>query len=277
MWRKNPRATTSLPTRLERTSAVCDADFQGPSATERGYECLRTEGPRELSTRTETSADRAVSWRFVTEKRSGASDPQLMKAPSADAMRIINAALDREFRESVGFTLMARPKGESSCTTTVAFTNARLFTVDATCYSDWPGAAHPSNGWKTTTYDLSTGRPLEWVRTIRFPGTRAATFDFIEGNDVVSLALRHAAGARNAGGCAEEAFRSFECDGSCCRNQGVKDIGDWWWPLLLSPRKEGLFAAFNAYSEAARNCRGEGVLLPWRDVRALLLAPRTLP
>ncbi|KWN17605.1 hypothetical protein [Burkholderia ubonensis] len=276
-WRKSAGAVATLPIRLERTSATCDANFHGSSATERSYDCLRVEGPTEISARKGTSADRAVTWRFITEKRSGASTPQLTSAPSADAMRTINAELDRVFRETVGLALMARPKGDSSCTPTVAFANTRLFTVDATCYWDWPGAVHPSSGWNTTTYDLATGKPLDWTRTVRFPAAGTETFDFTKGNDVVSLALRRAVDERNDKECIDQAFRSFECDDSRCRNQGAKKMADWKWSLLLSPRKEGLFAAFNAYSEAERNCRGEGVLLPWRDVHALLLAPRTLP
>ncbi|WP_133118076.1 hypothetical protein [Burkholderia ubonensis] len=171
-------------------------------------------------------------------------------------MRSINTELDRKFRETVGFALMARPKGDSSCTPTVAFANACLFTVDATWFSDWPGAAHSSNGWTTTTYDLPTGEPLDWTRTVHFPAVGPETFDFAKGNDVVSLALRHAADERNDNECVNEAFRSFECDGSRCRNQGAKNMADWKWPLVLSPGKEGLFAAFNEYSEGRKKLPG---------------------
>ncbi|WP_157381040.1 hypothetical protein [Burkholderia ubonensis] len=90
-WRKSAGAVATLPIRLERTSATCDANFNGSSATERGYDCLRVEGSTEISARKETSADRAITWRFITEKAKwrirSAADERTISGRNANRQR----------------------------------------------------------------------------------------------------------------------------------------------------------------------------------------------
>jgi hypothetical protein len=275
-WRKTPQVAHALAIDLKRTTLPCDMGPADTSLSGHTYECLRSEGEQEVLPKKGTAANGAVTWQFVRDKRSGAIMPQLIKAPNAEAMRRINEARQKIFRNEVSVALQSLPQGESSCTPTVAFANERLFVIDENCESDWPGAVHPSSGWGTVSYDLATGDDIDWTTELRFPTTNDKTFDYAKGNDIVSLALRHAADKRDEDDCQAQALESFDCKGSVCTNWGHFGNG-WKNDIQFSPRPQGLFTAFNMYPEMARNCRGEGFVLPWRDVRALQTSPRQFP
>jgi hypothetical protein len=279
-WRKTPQAASALPIVLKRTAASCDADFD-PTVQARAYACLRADGPTHPTGKTGASHDGALAWQFVEEKRSGASMPQLTRAPDSTAMASINDALARRLRADIDNSLEAKPEGEGSCSHTIALANRRWFVVERSCEWDWPGAAHPSSSWDSTTFDVASGKAVAWPALVRLPDAKSRTFDYSKGHDIVSLALRHAAAQRdgnNDDDCMQQALEDFECKGDVCANKEYGDTSDSrGWEITLSPHEDGLFASFNVYPEVARNCRGEGVTLPWAEVRPLLLAPRTLP
>jgi hypothetical protein len=274
-WRKTLQAAQTLSVTLARQCNACANASYPSDAIEKAYAQLRAEGPTHLSTKPSTSDDGSVTWQWLQEKRSGATIPQLVKAPVADAMQRINDELKRRFAQDIDAALSAKPDGESSCQYTVPFADARLFVVDAACEWDIPGAAHPSSSWGTVTYDLTTGNPVDWTQWLRFPDAAAKTFDFTTGNDIVSATLRHGAHFRNKEGCTQVAFESNGCEGNVCSNYGHD--GDWKDAIGLSPRKDGMFVTLNNYPEVARECRGEGFTMPWDAIRALQTKPRVLP
>jgi hypothetical protein len=275
-WREAPQTANSLPIHLTRASDHCDMGASDAPPAENAYECLRSEGERQILPKKGAAAHGAVTWQFIGDKRSGANMPQLTKAPDAEAMRQINATLQKIFRQEVSVALQSRPQGESSCTPTVAFANERVFVIDKICEWDWPGAVHPSSSWQTVSYDLATGKAIDWTKQLRFPTTDGKTFDYDKGKDVVSLALRHATSKRDEDDCASQALESFDCKGSVCTNWGHFGNG-WDSGIQFSPRQQGLFTVLDRYPEIARNCRGEGFILPWSKVRELQTSPRQLP
>ncbi|RKP50951.1 hypothetical protein D7S89_07805 [Trinickia fusca] len=277
-WRKTATAAQTLPVELKRAAVTCDVHFDAHSDSERAYECLRSEAPTQVMARNGHSDDGAIAWQFVREKRSGAMMVQLSAAPDRGAMDAVNASLERGFREDISEALASLPGGSTSCDSKVSFANARFFTVDETCGWDWPGAAHPSSSWHSTTYDLKTGKALDWSRIFRFPPADTKTFDYAKGDDLVSMVLRKA--SQESGGsedsCLTQGLASYECKGTQCTNWAHYGDKTWAGMLELAPRKEGLFAALS-YSEADRPCRGEGVTLPWKDVRKAMVAPVGMP
>jgi hypothetical protein len=274
-WRKTPQATDALTVALTRQCNGCAKASDPSDAIEKAYAQLRAEGPTQMLPKQSSSDDGAAMWQFMQEKRSGATIPQLVKAPASDGMRKINDDLKHHFAQDIDAALSSKPDGEASCSYSIPFADARIFVVDSTCEWDTPGAAHPGSSWETVTYDLATGNPIDWPQWLHFPDASADHFDFTTGKDIVSLALRHEASKRNDGDCTQVAFESYSCDGNTCSNYGHD--GNWKDAISLSPRKNGLFVAFNDYPEVARNCRGEGFTLPWNAVRALQTKPHEWP
>jgi hypothetical protein len=274
-WRKTRQAAENLPVALTRQCNGCANAGDPSDAIEKAYSQLRAEGPTQLLPKQSSSDDDAVAWQFMQEKRSEATIPQLVKAPATDAMRKINDDLKHQFAENIDAALSSKPDGEASCDYSIPFANARIFVVDVACEWDTPGAAHPGSSWETTSYDLATGNPIDWTQWLRFPDAAAANFDFSTGKDIVSLALRHEASKRNDGDCTQAAFEGYSCEGNTCSNYGHD--GNWKDAISFSPRKNGLFVAFNDYPEVARSCRGEGFTLPWDAVHALQTKQRAFP
>jgi hypothetical protein len=274
-WRKTPQATDALPVALTRQCEHCANASDSADAIEKTYAQLRAVGPTQMLPKQSSSDDGAVTWQFMQEKRSGATIPQLVKAPAVDAMRKINDNLKHEFTHDIDAALSSKPDGEASCDYSIPFADAHIFVVDSACEWDTPGAAHPSSSWGTVTYDLATGVAIDWTQWLRFPDASADHFDFTTGKDIVSLALRHEASKRNDGDCTQAAFESYSCDGNTCSNEGHG--GNWKDAISFSPRKNGLFVAFNEYPEVARNCRGEGFTLPWNAIHAVQTKPRDWP
>lgn len=262
-WRKTPQAPPLEIKLMLTVTRQSDA-----SVLAQAYARLRAEGPAEPAGEQSVSSDGGVAWQFLREKRSGARIPQLTKAPDAAAMQAINKSLDETFRLDIDQALSAKPEGEYACNYKVPFANQRLFVVEEECAGFSPGAAHPSGSWNSTTYDLATGKPVDWSGVLRYPDDIAEPLDYAHGDDIVSLALRR---AEHDDDCFGAAFQQL------CTDNGCSNGGDWKGVLILSPHKHGLFAAFDVYPEVARSCRGQGVTFRWDEVRPLLLTPRPLP
>ncbi|WP_321888749.1 hypothetical protein [Paraburkholderia bannensis] len=282
-WRKTPQAAP-LPVALSRSTASCDNIFR-TDKQQHAYECLRADAPLRATGKQSISHDGTLAWQFVEENRSGASAPQLTRAPNPAAMAAINRDLQKVLRSDINAALEAKPEGQGSCATSIALANQRWFVVERGCEWDWPGAAHPSSSWESTTYDVTSGNAVSWPAIVRLPDPAGSTFDYSKGRDIVSLALRHAAAKRTSASndngdsdCAQLSLQSFDCKGTVCDNKD-HDMkpSERGWEVELSPHENGLFASFNTYAEVDRQCRGEGVTLPWSEVRPLLLAPRSFP
>ena len=274
-WRKTPQSTDTLPVALTSQCADCAHASDPSDAIEKAYAQLRAAGTMQMLPKLSSSDDGAVTWQFMQEKRSGATIPQLVKAPNSDAMHKINDDLKQQFADDIDSALSSKPDGDASCEYRIPFANARIFVVDSACEWDTPGAAHPSASWETTTYDLASGQSIDWTQWLRFPDAASDKFDFTTGKDVVSLALRHQASQRNDGDCVQAAFESYDCDGNTCSNYGHG--GNWKDAISFSPRKSGLFVSFSDYPEVARGCRGQGFTLPWSVVRTVQTTTRELP
>jgi len=189
----------------------------------------------------------------------------LTQAPNAAAMQAINNELRLSFGNDIIKTLTSNSYGYHY---KVAFANKNMLAIDSEGCKSW-GSGSVRCEWSSTTYDLASGKAIDWRDFLRFPTT--TPFDYERGKDFVSLVLRTA--KQEANDCLD--FQAdLGCKGSVCSRK--VDWRDFWYGQL-PPRKEGLFVAFpfNCGPDKA-NCVGEGVILPWRQVRPLLLHPLPL-
>ena len=253
-WSKTPDFTTTLAIRLQLVPKQGDCT---------DYECLRAEGPVSVVKNSQKqSDDGAVAWHFLREERSGASIPQLTKAPDETALRAINESLLKTFRGDIERTFDSPMNGNRY---KVPFANKHMIVVDE------DGCAQLAGGsvacyWRSTTYDLASGEEIYWAKLLRFPVK--IPFNYKNGKDILSLVLRTADEIEDSCFIFDYAL---DCKDSVCSRDR-----DWYGQF--SPRKTGLFVAF-PFNRGPENyaCIGQGFIIPWRKVRPLLLKPFPLP
>jgi len=253
-WSKTPDFTTTLVIQLQRVPKQGDCT---------DYECLRAEGPVSVVKNSQKqSDDGAVAWHFLREERSGASIPQLTKAPDEAALRAINESLRKAFRDDISWTLASPSNGYRY---KVPFANKQMMVVDRDGCTKLAGGSVACY-WRSATYDLASGEEIYWAKLMPFP--TKIPFNYKKGKDFLSLALR------TADETADDCFifeDDLDCKGSVCS----RDL-DWYGQF--SPRKNGLFVAF-PFNRGPENyaCVGKGFIIPWRKIRPLLLKPFPLP
>ncbi len=223
-----------------------------------------------------------VAWQNLVDARSGITVPQFTKGASPKALTSINQQLKKGWSERISNALTAVDHDDE---VKVAFANARWLAITYSVGAYYPGAAHPINGFSATTYDLGTGQPVDWARWFRFTTPQSQSLD-INRRDLLAaqvlkaLAAQVAVGAPSEGTgddhCAQVVLEHYECKGATCASgelMGGRVPGDWQvWPLAT-----GLAVSPDVYSEADRQCRGNEVVLPWKQVRAALMRPQDLP
>jgi hypothetical protein len=154
----------------------------------------------------------------------------------------------------------------------VTFANERLLAVAGSVY--WSGGAHPSNGFGATTYDLASGQEVNWWRIVRVtdaPAGKEHPIDLHRTDLLASYVLR--AAMEDPDGCMPAVAQYYGCAGDSCASG--PDADDITW--VFYPTLEGLAVAPQVYSEAARGCRTESVVVPWTDVRKTVLGDRVVP
>ena len=197
----------------------------------------------------------------------------------------INDQLKAQWQDRVSQALTAIDHDDQ---VDVAFANRRWL---ATIYSVgfyYADAAHPSNGFTASTYDLSTGQAVDWSRWFRFtaPGAEPVDFDRRDllaaqalkafAAQVVELPPDKPADTSDQARCARLILAHYACQGSRCTSGELTGgrVPEGWqvWPTA-----QGLAVAPDVYAEVDRGCRGQAVTLPWAQARASLLRPQPLP
>ena len=154
----------------------------------------------------------------------------------------------------------------------VLFANARLFAIGGSSYIS--GGAHPSSGFDAHTFDLQTGREIDWKDVVRIndASARRETPLDLRRRDLLATHVLRAAMADNEG-CLYGVVEYYGCAGdSCARGPELEYL-----PWSIYPMSEGLAVAPDVYPEAGRGCRGETVTIPWERVRETLVKPIVLP
>lgn len=223
-----------------------------------------------------------VAWQNLVDARSGIAVPQFSKGAPAKVLGSINQHLKKGWSERITNALTAVDHDDE---VKVVFANARWLATTYSVGAYYPGAAHPINAFSATTYDLGTGQPVDWARWFRFTTPQSQSLD-INRRDLLAaqvlkaLASQVAKGAPSEGTgddhCAQAVLEHYACKGALCASgelMGGRVPADWQvWPVST-----GLAVSPDIYSEADRQCRGNEVVLPWKQVRAALLRPQDLP
>lgn len=271
--RRAPSASTIVLQRIGNYQAGADA-FKDP------YEQRRERGIRGQSQAGGRMGP--VSWQRWTDPRTQVSTPQFTQGASSEVLARINAQLKAQWRERVNESLTAVDHDDEL---SVVFANPRWLALTYSVGSYHAGAAHPSNAFTATTYDLSSGQPVVWSRWFRFTTPQAETLD-IQRKDLLAaqvlralterVARSDAASGVDDESCIERVIQYYDCRGGRCASPALTQgqvPADW----TLWPTPQGLAVSPNIYSEAERGCRGEHVVLPWKQARQALLRPGSLP
>jgi hypothetical protein len=271
--RRPPTASTIVLQRIGDYQEGADA-FKDP------YEQRRERGTRGQSRAGGRMGP--VSWQQWTDPRTHVSTPQFTQGASGEVLARINQQLKAQWQERVSEALTAVDHDDEL---RVAFANPRWLALTYSVGSYHAGAAHPTNAFTATTYDLSTGQPVVWSRWFRFTTPQPETLD-IQRKDLLAAQVLRAMTERvaHAGttsevddeSCAERVLQLYDCRGGRCASPALTQgqvPSDW----ILWPTPQGLAVSPNVYSEAERGCRGEHVVLPWKQARQALLRPGSLP
>ncbi|RRS04395.1 hypothetical protein EIP75_10940 [Aquabacterium soli] len=226
-----------------------------------------------------------VAWETLSDARSKVAAPQFTRGASPAALQRINDQLKTQWQERIGQALTALDHDDQ---VDVAFANQRWLALTYSVGFYFAGAAHPSNGFTATTYDLSTGQAVDWSRWFRFtaPGTEAVDFerrDLLAAQALKAFAAQVTAlppdvpsATSDQARCARLVLAHYECRGGRCTRGDLTGgrVPDGW---QIWPTAPGLAVAPDVYAEVDRGCRGQPVVLPWAQVRASLLRPQALP
>ncbi|HIV70757.1 MAG TPA: hypothetical protein H9903_07505 [Candidatus Aquabacterium excrementipullorum] len=226
-----------------------------------------------------------VAWETLSDARTKVATPQFTRGAAPAVLQRINDQLKAQWQDRVSQALTAIDHDDQ---VDVAFANRRWL---ATIYSVgfyYADAAHPSNGFTASTYDLSTGQAVDWSRWFRFtaPGAEPVDFDRRDllaaqalkafAAQVVELPPDKPADTSDQARCARLILAHYACQGSRCTSGELTGgrVPEGWqvWPTA-----QGLAVAPDVYAEVDRGCRGQAVTLPWAQARASLLRPQPLP
>jgi hypothetical protein len=210
-----------------------------------------------------------VGWALKKELRSGVALPVLLTGPDPAGLARINAALAKQFEAAVvdALTMEDYEPDEK-----VLYADERMVAIGGTTGFDG-GGAHPSEFFSAATWDLRTGDAIDWEALMR-PAADGAV-DLSRSGSFLAAVLRELqrAAKDDDGGCLSGATETMQCNERVCADVPRVE-GRTGWQMYPTP--QGLAVAPDVYSEAARGCRGETVVVPWRDVRGGLKEPSAL-
>ena len=229
-----------------------------------------------------------VQWQWLRDARTKLNTPQLTQGATREALARINAELQKQWRERVSSALTAVDYEDNI---DVVFGNARWLATNDTVGYYYAGAAHPSSSFEATTYDLQTGQKVDFSRVFRISEPRNANLDLTRKDLLAAQVLKAMtmdvagqpiAGKRPDGlegdsdSCFAMVLEHYGCKGGRCASEQLRG-GNTPSSWHIWPTAAGLAVSPDVYSEAARPCRGERVVLPWAQARAALIRPQALP
>ena len=210
-----------------------------------------------------------VTWAMKKELRSGIAYPILLSGPDAAALSRINAALAKRFDDAVldALTMEAYETDEK-----ILYADEHVVALGGKSAEDG-GGAHPTGGYSALTWNLHSGEVVDWETLMRAAPDGAV--DLARDDLFLAAVLRELqrAADHDDGGCLSSAAAIMQChDRTCADVPSLK--GRTGWPMY--PTGKGLAVAPDVYSETERGCRGETVVVPWREVRRGLKEPSDL-
>ncbi len=226
-----------------------------------------------------------VAWEVLSDARTKVTTPQFTRGAPPAVLQRINDQFKAQWHDRVSQALTAIDHDDQ---VDVVFANRRWLATTYSVGFYHAGAAHPSNGFTATTYDLATGQPVAWARWFRFtaPGTEGVDF---ERRDLLAAQALKAFAAQvtelppdvppataDQARCARLVLAHYACHGGRC-NSGELTSGRMPEGWQIWPTAQGLAVAPDVYAEVDRGCRGQAVVLPWGQARASLLRPQALP
>lgn len=271
------------PGRTGRPNATIELRRLGPyapsaNAFQDRYEQLRMRGVREVMRPGGQLG--SVRWNTLVDPRTQVSTPQFTAGPAAPALARINQALKKHWRQRVSEFLTAVDHADA---VQVVFANQRWLSITHQYGFYYAGAAHPSGGFATTTWDMATGRDIQLARLFRIGSPQKGPLELQRQDVLAALTLRAFAAqraelspAQRADSCASQVLERYECAAGRCASAELsagRQPGDW----LMWPTPAGLAVSPDIYPESNRNCRGEHVVIPWTQARAALVKPQPLP
>ena len=210
-----------------------------------------------------------VTWALKKELRSGVASPILLTGPDATGLALMNEALARQFRDAVldALTMEDYEPGEK-----VLYADSRFVAIGGTTGID-SGGTHASEFFAAQTWNLRNGDTVDWEGMMR--PAPAGSIDLSRTDVFSATVLRELqrAARRDDEDCLLAAARIMECDERACTNV-LRSRQRTGWQMF--PTREGLAVAPDVYSETERGCRGETVVVPWREVRRGLKEPSDL-
>lgn len=233
---------------------------------------LRAEGPALVGK--EQSAGN-VRWHVVTDKRSGIKMPFLTATPNQAAMEQINAELTRTFINYVAEALYNVSRdGDSEAENKVYFANDRYFAVGGGA-GGYGGGAHPYFGFSVATYDLNTGKRVDFTKLYRIAGHKGKPTDLKTNNNLLAQALRQRPKKKSADTNEEDCWQniedSYHCDDTMCEGE----INPETWGIFPTPK--GLAVIPDVFAEVVRHCRADYRVLPWDQANKALISPVKMP
>ncbi len=271
------------PGRANRPNAAIELRRLGPytpsaHAFQDRYEQLRMRGTREVVRPGGQMGP--VKWHTLVDPRTQVSAPQLTAGPVAPAMARINQALKKHWRQRVSEFLTAVDHADA---VQVVFANERWLSTTHQYGFYYAGAAHPSGGFATTTWDMATGREIQLARWFRIGSPQKGPLELQRQDVLAALTLRAFAAQQaqlspteRADSCASQVLERYACAAGRCAAPELsagQQPSDW----LMWPTPAGLAVSPDIYPESSRNCRGEHVVIPWTQARAALVKPQALP
>lgn len=280
-WQVTSRTGRFVPTPVTLTRVAAYAPSAG--ALTDPYEQRRLKGIR--AQRGAGGQLGPVAWDTLSDARSKVAVPQFLRGAPPAVLQRINDQLKSQWQERIGQALTALDHDDE---VDVAFANQRWLALTYSVGFYYAGAAHPSNGFTATTYDLATGQTVDWTRWFRFtaPGTGGVDFerrDLLAAQALKAFAAQvtrlppdEPSATSDQARCARLVLAHYACRGGLCTSgelTGGRTPDGWQvWPTA-----QGLAIAPDVYAEVDRGCRGQPVVLPWTQVRASLLRPQPLP
>jgi hypothetical protein len=229
-----------------------------------------------------------VQWQWLRDARTKLNTPQFTHGAAPEALARINADFQKQWRERVSSALTAIDYEDN---VGVVFGNARWLATNYTVGYYYAGAAHPSSTFEATTYDLQTGQKVDFSRVFRISEPRNANLDLTRKDLLAAQVLKamtmEVAGQPIAGkrpdglegdsdSCFAMVLEHYGCKGGRCASEQLRG-GNRPSSWHIWPTAAGLAVSPDIYSEAARPCRGERVVLPWAQARSALIRPQALP
>lgn len=236
------------------------------------FDRLREENSKQTVIANESS--NGIRWQVMKDHRSGVAMPVLASGIPEPIMTKVNAGLTKIFKEKIGEALSSE---DYSTENRVIFVNPNFFAVGGR--TTYQGGMHDLFEYWVDVFDFTTGAPVDWSRYFRYSDAKATKIDLRRDDLIDALILRAFANqAKNdpADGfpCRGMVVEYFDCKNSVCTQDPDFPLSKY---LLIYPTNEGLSATANVYDEMSRNCRNQGVVLPWAAVRKAQLQAVPLP